>query len=193
VRDGLISMWGPGERPDWPGGSGAESDWTLWRPAPTVRAPLLFADAVGAVDGLLISRDLRVSRLGMGARLAFNWAAIGAHAPVSGRFAGTSPRMAEIVQEIYDASGGVRGPAAFGSDGDRIEARGVQEWLAWAYCSDYPTPTWLVMGTRPGEIHAQVLGRVGIGPAGMDGPQSSAPFVYEVGDWLKRAGAERSA
>jgi hypothetical protein len=160
-------------------------DWLSVRPAPTARSAGEIELAKAAVDGLAVTDDPRLVALAGGAQLAIKWTDIGGRAPASGRDVG-APCVREIAQEIYRAGRAAAGQpcALIGrmDDRDRILGRGVQEWLAWAYVQGYPTPLWLVSGMPASEIHAFVLGRVGLGPGGLDGPASAEPFGYDVDD-----------
>jgi hypothetical protein len=158
-------------------------DWTVIRPAPTARRPAEVDLARVVVDALARSGDPRLAALGTGARLAIDWATDGGPAPVTGVDVGI-PCVHDIAKESARAGrvAGDKAPAAAtaSSDRGRIVARGIQEWLAWAYLQGYPLPLWLVGAMPASEIYAHVLGCVGLGPDGMDGPVSTVPFASTV-------------
>jgi hypothetical protein len=162
-------------------------NWTVTCPAPIARNLGEIELAKTAVDDLVVTDDLRLVALGRGALLAIDWTKNGGPAPIS-REQYDLPCVRDIADEIYragrTATADVRTTADRLDDRERLVARGVQEWLAWAYVSGYPTPLWLVGAMPASEIHAFVLGRVGLGPGGLDGPASGERFGYDVVDWI---------
>jgi hypothetical protein len=163
-------------------------NWTALRPAPPARRPGEIELARAAVNRLVRGSDDRLSALAAGALRADHWTRHGGPAPASGLDVGI-PTVRDTARESFRAGvvAGDESPAVATArtDAARITARGIQEWLAWAYVQDYPTPLWLVGAMPATEIHAWVLGAVGLGPGGLDGPASTAPFASTVAERIE--------
>ena len=132
---------------------------------------------------LAAAEDGRLSLLGTNAVGASDWAC--GHSPDPGRSAPAAPALDEVAARIEAEGRTASGQGGDESrcDADRIAARAVEEYLAWAFIRSYPLPLWLVPDMPAAEIHEWVLGRVGLGQPGLYGPGISGErFPYDVAD-----------
>lgn len=170
---------------------------TLERPAAMVRS---WPDLTGAVVALrprLTDPDVRVKGLAVGAFAAWRWVTGGAStSPVTREDvpeASFRDQVAECALATMVAGGVLPAPYTDGwTDLGRIVARGSEAWLVWWLWRSAPTPPLLRADATTAEVRAMV-GVVGSGPQGLDGPQvSQAAFPAMPGAWLIRAPLPRS-
>jgi hypothetical protein len=153
---------------------------TLCRPMVSARAESEVQAAAPALRPWLTGPDVRLKAFAAGALWAFKWASgVDEWTPVT-REPLASPNFREVLAECalaaLVAEGVLPSPASGWSDAGRILARGAEVWLSWWLWPTAPPPALLTPGAPAGEV-AGMLGDVGLGPAGLDGPSvSSARF-----------------
>lgn len=161
------------------------------RPAPLARSGPEIQATLRAVAELAYCGDRRCEALAKGAYFAARWVSgESAYAPASTRTLPV-PNFREVAFEIETAGRCAAGAQVFPNsswcDEGRIAARGVEEWLAWAFMPAYPTPVWLVAGAPLDDVR-WVLGDVGLDKPGWPGLRGQFPsnglFAYDVADFI---------
>jgi hypothetical protein len=157
----------------------ADQDQGTVRPFPSPRGDVVVVTASRALLPWLQSADVRAKALAVGAFLASEWVTGSAStSPILGEQL-PDPNLREVTCEYGFAALVAAGlvpmpteaPGAGWTDLGRLVARGVEAWLGWFVWADVPVPGFL----RPGaERHVfEMLGEVGLGDAGLDGPTIS--------------------
>ena len=149
---------------------------TLCRPLVKARTGVELHAAVPALRPWLTCPDFRLKAFALGAFWAFKWTeAIDNKTPVTREqleLPNFREQLAECAMASMVADGVLPAPSQGWSDIGRILARGSEVWLTWYLWPTAPLPALLTEGATVGDV-AAMLGEVGLGPAGMDGPNIS--------------------
>lgn len=149
---------------------------TLCRPMLRHRPDAELRAAAPALRPWLTGEDFRLKAFALGALWAFKWTeGIDATTPVT-REQLAQPnfrdQLAECAMASLVAEGILPSPAQGLSDTGRVLARGSEVWLTWWLWPSAPLPALLAPDAAASEV-AAMLGEVGLGATGMDGPAIS--------------------